>query len=731
MSPARILSTCLVCLLLIISSLPRFAFGAGNDSCGNNSGTTEPSDCSDSGAGGGDDPEPATCPTGQRPSGGNSSNTEEESESEDDSENDDSGDCEGENFFRAYTGNAQRPIRDLQVFGGVGNHRLALTRYANSRFTGGPQWFGQASNWRHSYQWEMADAGTDGQGRALIEVFFPSGAVVRFAQTAPGVWMPPARYTARMVSSGSVFTLRTRSAIDYEFLKTGSVYRLQRFIDRGGNVYTFSYDGSNRLQKVTEPGGRFLEFTYASLPYTNVKIVGLATISGVPTNGTWSELTTNHSSSFRYFRYKGPNNTRSPMADFRVFEHTTNASLSGSAVGAVPSETASTGFEKASDGDTTTHYSYSRTKDGWAGIDIGTAKRAGKFQFYPPAGLEAQMNGGKFEGLNELPATVAVISKVTTSDGREVNYTYGDWQDPELPYVYKHLTGVDYEDGGQAAYSYTQLWSNARPLLKTAVDPHITQSRVTQVEYDYESNAAYGALGVIEKEKNLATGGMLAQLNGIGQSNQLQVVYSNGRSEVLYQKSNFGGLLGWRKFSDGTTANFTHDQNGYGYLVSRKDRLGRTTTYTRAAQGQILTLTRADGSTRNITRDALGRPMQTTFSGPGIANRTTTTTRDGYGRPTRIDHPDGSHELMAYNSLGQVTSHQLRNGATVTRAYDGAGRKLSEIGPDGGNTTFGYNSMDLVQSITDPRNQTTTYEYDPMGRVTKITHPDTTFISFT
>ena len=687
----------LLALALILAPPPGAPLlAANNQSCGNTSAPTREPDC-DTGC---------------------------------DGESSESSDCQGSNVFRAYTGNAYRPIKDLEVFGGVGQHRLRMERYGMSRFTGSTQWFGQGGNWRHSYQWEMADAGTDSQGRALVDVFFPQGNVMRFTQVSATDWVPEAKFSERIYQSGSLFVMRTGAGWDYEFLKSGSTYRLQRFIDSEGNLYAFSYDGSNRLHRVTEPGGRFLEFTYASLPYTNVKIVGLATISGVPANGTWTELATNHSSSFRYFRYKGPNNTRSPIAEFKVFEHTTNASLTGTPVGAVPSENPSTGFENASDGDTATYYSYSRTKDGWAGIDLGAAKRAGKFQFFPAAGFEAQMNGGKFEGLNELPATVTVISKVTTSDGREVSYAYGDWQDPELPYIYKHLTGVDYEDGGQAAYSYTQLWSNARPLLKTAVDPHV-ESKVTGVEYEYESNAAYGALGVIEKERNLFTGGVLAQLNGIGQANQLQVVYPNGRTEVLYQKADFGGHIGWRRYSDGTTANFTYDQNGYGYLISERDRLGRTKNYARTAQGRILTETRADGSATAYTRDAFGRELTRTESGTGIANRTTTYTRDGFGRPTRIDHPDSSYEEMTYNALGQAVTHRLRNGATVTRGFDATGRKLYEIGPDGGNTTFTYNTMDLVETETDPLGRVTTYEYDLMGRVTKITHPDSTFVAFT
>jgi hypothetical protein len=66
----------------------------------------------------------------------------------------------GVNLFKPYTANAYRRVHDLQIWGGVGQHPLTWRRNYTSRSVGGSKYyFGFQCNWRHSYQWEIADAG--------------------------------------------------------------------------------------------------------------------------------------------------------------------------------------------------------------------------------------------------------------------------------------------------------------------------------------------------------------------------------------------------------------------------------------------------------------------------------------------------------------------------------------------------------------------------------------------
>src|SRR5258708_3302209 len=53
--------------------------------------------------------------------------------------------------YTLYSGNEYRQIPDLKIWGGVGEHQLSWTRWGNSRFVGGQNYFGDAHSWRHGY----------------------------------------------------------------------------------------------------------------------------------------------------------------------------------------------------------------------------------------------------------------------------------------------------------------------------------------------------------------------------------------------------------------------------------------------------------------------------------------------------------------------------------------------------------------------------------------------------
>jgi hypothetical protein len=61
-------------------------------------------------------------------------------------------DVGGVNVFKAYTANAYRRVHDLELWGGVGEHRLVWKRAYTSRTVGSSKYFfGFQCNWRHSY----------------------------------------------------------------------------------------------------------------------------------------------------------------------------------------------------------------------------------------------------------------------------------------------------------------------------------------------------------------------------------------------------------------------------------------------------------------------------------------------------------------------------------------------------------------------------------------------------
>jgi hypothetical protein len=104
----------------------------------------------------------------------------------------------GPNPFHTFTGNSTRTMRDLEVWGGVGQHQLAWSRHSFSRGNSGTKRFGNAHAWRHSYQWELVSAGT-----GLFDVYYPAGTVSRFTEIQSGVWSGIASCPDHLTQQGS------------------------------------------------------------------------------------------------------------------------------------------------------------------------------------------------------------------------------------------------------------------------------------------------------------------------------------------------------------------------------------------------------------------------------------------------------------------------------------------------------------------------------------------------
>lgn len=128
-----------------------------------------------------------------------------------------------------------------------------------------------------------------------------------------------------------------------------------------------------------------------------------------------------------------------------------------------------------------------------------------------------------------------------------------------------------------------------------------------------------------------------------------------------------------------------------------------------------------------LTYDALGRTASETLPGPNGTKRTTTYERNWKGRPTRIDHPDGTAETFAYDG----------NGTKVVRHTDALGREdayewvlglpvhAARIADGGTNRLFGveHDRQLNVVAITDPLGRRAeSYVFDGNMRVVAVTN---------
>jgi RHS repeat-associated protein len=637
---------------------------------------------------------------------------------------------EGQNPIIPATSNAYREVPDLEVWGGVGEHQLTWTRTASSRYIDAPAWFGQGQNWRHSYQWDIADAGKNSSGKAQLDIYYPSGWIFRFTQVSATQWNPAPGVGERLFQNGTAFTLQRANGWRYQFQKLGDstngfYYQLVNFTDSQSNLYTLTYDANRRLVLITEPANRYLKITYQDMACNDVEFVTLAQMSGNPAAAVWTTLNVSDTKQYRYLRYMGPDNTYSTIAEMEFYDDAGNK-LTGTPFGTTPAYGPNRDYWLASDGRTDTWFSYSQLNKGFTGIDLGAgnAKRISKVRFFPLAGYESRMNGGYFQGSLQPPALVSVISKVETSDGRSVTYDYQSYADPTVPGVsYLVLTAANYGNGTRALYTYGQGVTGTQPSLMSAIDPRYAGAAVN-MKYQYLDSRGRG---VISRELDGATNTEVVHID-YPDGNTNRITYPNGAKRLYYQPNAMGIT---QSFTDslGNKTSYSYSDSGLGFVISQTDPLGRVNTYTHTIYGNLLSETLPDGTVTTWTRDSLDLPLTETIQGPGIAARAVTWTRDGLHRVTRIDHPDGSFESFTYSEFGQVLTHTLRNGGVETNTYDARALKTSYTDPLGNLTNYSYDGNDRLASVTDARGNTTNFTFNERGLVTGTTYADGTAVT--
>ncbi|PYI93375.1 MAG: hypothetical protein DME97_06470 [Verrucomicrobia bacterium] len=331
------------------------------------------------------------------------------------------------------------------------------------------------------------------------------------------------------------------------------------------------------------------------------------------------------------------------------------------------------------------------------------------------------------------------------------------YQYPDIPgAVWLTLSTVDYPEGAQAVYTYANCYGDypcstndsAVPLLKVAQDPHYAGA-MTKIRYTYRGSAcqiqdhppeAYeGAKFDYYLAPESAISAEKSGDTGITVSSFVIGCFTGTRSET----SGFGA---WRFFNFGRSTQST-EVNSAGYQLVRltdftnspnppfeRQRGGNEPSdvwdgrniHSRfvyadgSGQPTEIHHTGADGSASYYDRTNAGNseardPLlihnpfnHWLFSHTDERNQTTIYTRDSRRRVARIDYPDGSAEIFAYNNFNQVTSHTLPSGAVVTYFYDARGllqRESNSIDGWDARKEYTYDSLDRVWRVSDGRSR--------------------------
>lgn len=192
--------------------------------------------------------------------------------------------------YDPYTGNATRSITDISVAGAVGAYPLALVRTANSRAPSTTEVFSWSGGWNHNYNWILEDSPLGSIQPKLYTVDLPDGRVEKFRAVTWDTYYrvrPGPDTPAQTTSSG----VRERfvplsNGYCYLILPDGGKVEFAAAQHQSGSQYWYKYHVTaiydpyglkttidsevvgprslRRITKVTEPAGRYLQFTYLS-----------------------------------------------------------------------------------------------------------------------------------------------------------------------------------------------------------------------------------------------------------------------------------------------------------------------------------------------------------------------------------------------------------------------------------------------------------------------------------
>ena len=634
--------------------------------------------------------------------------------------------CEGVGAMNAYAGNAARCIVDTALFNTPSGKGLTFKRSGTTRVNYNSDDFGNLGIWRHNWHWEISPLSGD-----RFTVNFPQGYVSWYSLDPEAQGLTNAVYAGGIVYRGRPFEtealIRDPDTGELCLLKKDGTrwffvsyllwgqtkYQLDRMLDPEGRQTTFYYDGARRLVRVEEPGGRDLTIAWQNISINQGEFYGGMTIAAPPSPSGWTQYGFSGISR-QYWRLRAADGKRLPVAELRFLD-SLGQEVGGTVIGTAP---LAPGYEAANafDGNDATYFISSDVTGGYVGLDLGSRQTIAGMKLKPVPGYEADLVGAQVESASVWPVNLPTITWVETSDGRRQNYEYTQTQDPNLPGLdYVMLTHVLYDDGTTAEYTYEQVLPNTRPLLKTARDVRDT-GRLNQVEYTYHTGLN-NVMGMVHQEIDPVDGDILSCLTTDDQAHKPKVVYPGGR-EIVYV---MGSQVSKRTDSLGRETQYAHEgQWGSGYLLSKTDPRGNTTSYTRDEQGRVLSRVNPDGSVRDFSYDLLGRLIAETNE----LGFVTTYTRDALGRQARIDYPDGTFETFQYDPLGLVTNKRERHGGVVSYAYDAQGLRIAMTDELGYTTSYSNYPSGLVATETDARGFTTSYEYNTEGRPIRVTYAD-------
>ena len=719
--------------------------------------------------------------------------------------------------YDPYTGNASRSITDIAVAGAVGEYPLALVRAANSRTPSITGVFGWQGGWNHSYNWTMDDspvANTQNSLPKKYTVNFPDGRVETFrAVTWDTVYrVRPGADTPQTTSSGireRLLQLNLSNMYAYLILPDGGAveFRAQQNFDPNYGRYWYTYRVTGiydpyglkttidsevvgtirRITRVTEPAGRYLQFSYdpndrRRITQVTEYINGMARrIVQYSYNGLgWltSVLYYGNSAWTARYQYTGSN-----VPDMPMLLSTCDDPMYPGPMKRIAYEYKPGGPNDPNNPDGTRPvYGQILRERYWDGVSAPTA-----------GVMVSELTVG------ESP-NITYKRKETRGDGDSRTFIYDgggyvnwvpDFMGHSAQQHYDAVTKyVDYvvdRRGNRTDYTSDPVTGNVTQVQFPLTQGDTTgQNQRPTVNYTY-TNSYY--LHTIQDEGNHTT-----TFTRNGNNRVTRIDYPDDGYETFgYDASHFyqisshrmttGGTESWTYDARHRNDTYRNPDNASGnptarYLYDNYDRLSditdvlgasagdqnHTTSFDYNLRGQITVTTLPQDPVDNV-RHTVRNSYNDTGNNAGDGtlvsttdqlNHTTTYTHDDYHRvksvapPVRGSGDNGTYTTSFYygaNPWDGVNDYKLTDSnvsyvvppSTGTKkiktVYDDNRRKQSIILAPGtaGEATisYGYDNADNLTTVTNPRNLSVIAIYDERNRPSEIHDPYNNITSFT
>lgn len=687
--------------------------------------------------------------------------------------------------YDPYTGNVVRKITDIVVAGGVGSYPLAFTRTSNSRSQFADNLalgFAEPGMWRHSYDWKL-DYSEDTQPQPTqYSVYFPDGRSVVFSPSSfdtcfrglPGV---RERFQPLDLSTMLAYLILPDGG-KIEFSATQYVqfgyyiytYRPTAIIDPYGLRTSLAYNLNGRLATIQEPGGRWLQLTYVTVPWANRWGVQDVVIDHVqasdgrvvkynyalsiysPGTAPYTQLANVVYPSdpafptppTAYYTYQAPNIPDSlgyyngypllyscddPMygGPMKKISYT----FAAAALGQIASENYFDGANTGAAVSTlTVNAPTTRTETRGDGPSRTLNYDSGKLINFTD--FKGHISSITYDGNGYVSALTNARGKVTTTlrepiIGAISVLTHPDPEQSNQRFAYKQVDGAPY---------FLEIRGDERNFnSNTYFDRDPVTNRVMKIWYpDYDPNNPD------------ASPSESFTYNQFGQV-ETHTLTSSGVKNFRYDAR---GLL-YLSWPPATPSNPNPEQHPtrYFYYTSgpQMDRLwhvddpfGNATWFEYNVRGQVTKVTHQDGSYIQNGYNADGTLAWTADENhPNAswnANERTRYTYDEYKRVLSVTNPMNETTTISYaldwvnpllHTTGSVKYVLSPLGKNVVFDYDENFRKKDQVAAlgtvDEAWTLFDYDEVGNLTSVQDPRGNVTTFGYDERNRRTRATNP--------